>query len=345
MTKKNNKRYPFDIGYQYEKTDFNSFEDDSRIPEAVKEEKDTLLFLDQVGEQYYSTNEASKRKELKKHEFLSLSILEKEAEEKKNFLAHLGVKPNTLRYATKFKVWIFYIAIGLGGVAELLIYQNIAYESFSMPELKSYFIGFLVLLFTKFVQVAIQKNITSWVKENNLLFRSVHKILIFSLVLLVLINAVMMGVTNLNNIEKQKKIEKMEYVSSSIDDAQDYGENTSDLDAELSELEAELYEDENAFFVVAKYISIGLLGLLTIGTGAVLFVVADLNKDALSIKKKIQQLQDRQADLRANVPYYIDTYNELLSLQHEIIKSYGIKHFLEKLLSEKQEEALKIKSQ
>jgi hypothetical protein len=345
MTKKENNQYPFSIGYQHKKTDFNSYEEGSRVPEVVKEEEDINLFFSMIGEQYYSNHEASKRKKLENQNFLELTKLEKESEEKKNFLAHLGVNPNPLRYATKFKVSILYIVIGLGMVGEFFIYQNIAFESFAMPEVKSYFIGFSVLLFTKFIQVAIQKHITSWIKENNLLFRSVHKTLIFVLVGMVLINAVMMGITNLNNIEKQKKIEKMEYVSSSIDDAQDYGENTADLDAELSALEAEIYEDESWFIIAARYISIGFLGLISIGAGAILFVVADLNKDAISIKNKIQQLKDRQAELKANLPYYVDTYNELLSLQHEIIKSHGIKHFLEKLLSEKQEEALKIKSE
>lgn len=345
MTKQENNRYPFNTGYQHKKTDFNSYEEGSRVPEIVKEEEDINLFFSMIGEQYYSNHEASKRNLNAKLDLIEFTLLEKETEEKKNYIAYLGVKPNPLRYANKFKVWTYYIVILFGIVAEFLIYQNIAYESFGMPEVKSYFIGFLVLLFTKFVQVAIQKHITSWIKENNLLFRSVHKILIFVLVGLVLINAVMMGITNLNNIEKQKKIEKMEYVSSSIDDAQDYSESTSDLDTELSGLEAEIYEDENWFLIAAKYISIGFLGLITIGAGAILFVVADLNKDALSIKKKIQQLKDRQAELKANLPYYVDTYNELLSLQHEIIKSHGIKHFLEKLLSEKQEEALKIKSE
>jgi len=41
MTKKDNKtKYPYENGIQYTKEHFNSFEKDSRVPEAVKEEKD-----------------------------------------------------------------------------------------------------------------------------------------------------------------------------------------------------------------------------------------------------------------------------------------------------------------
>ena len=122
----------------------------------------------------------------------------------------------------------------------------------------------------------------------------------------------------------------------------EYGEDTSEMEAELNHLQAELNEKESPFFIIARYLSIALIGLLAIGCGATLFVFADLFNDALRLKKKLQKEKDRQAEHRANFEYFLTTYDDLLSLQKEILKLYGQKQFLEKLLSKQREQDMKI---
>ncbi len=341
MELNNDSSFPYTLGVQYKPEHSNSF-DAGRVPESVKEETDTLLHLKRIGEQYFKYTQAGKRENRKDYRLLPQTKHEQETEEKLNFLRHLQVKPNVLRFATTAKVWTNSIVVFLGMIAELFIYQSIAENAFNMSIVKSYFIGVLVLLFTKFVQVSIQKHIKYWIKENNILFRSVHKTLIFVFVGLIFLNAMMLGITNLNQINQLKKIEQIECLSSSIDESQEYGEDSAELETELNQLQAELHKDVNGFFTIAKFISIALIGLLAIGCGATLFVFADLYRDALKLQKDIQNLKDRQAELRANVGYFLTTNDDLLSLQKEILQMFGQKHFLEKLLSSEREKDLQI---
>ncbi len=342
MKSAENKEFPYNDGVHIKAENGNTFDKNSRIAEAVKEELDATLWLGWIGEQYYKLSEASKRKDLKKYKLKEQTSREKEAEAKKSLLQHLQVKPNPLKYASKFKVYFNYIVVILGMLAEFFIYQGIAENAFGMPLFKSYFVGFLVLLFTKFTQISIFKYIKQWIQEKNLRFRTIEKTVIFVFVLLILLNGLMMGITNLNEIDRGKKIQQIEYLSESIAESEEYGENTSEMETELAEIQSELNEEENWFSKIAKFISVAFIGLLSIGAGAMLFVIADLYNDALKLKNKLEKFRDRQAELHANFNYYLTTYDDLISLQKEIIQLFGQKHFLEKLLSPKQAESLKI---
>lgn len=336
---------PFQKGTQYTKEDFNSFEKGSRIPELVKEEKDYHLFSSELGIQYYLNTQASKRKERKNYLFLPQTKYEQEAAERNSFLQFLQIKPNALVFATKLKIWIYYVIVILGILAEYIIYQSIFENAFGMPVIKAYLSGFLVLLFTKFVQLSLQNHIKHWVKENNIKYRTIFKTILYVFIVLILTNAVFMGITNINEIEQQKKIADAEFVALSIADAEEFGEDVTELLAEQKQLESELNEDESLFFTIGKYLSIGLIGLLAIGAGAILFAMADLYQDALRLKARIQKLKDRHAELQANFEYFLTTYDELISLQREIVQLFGEKQFLEKLLSKQQETALKTPSE
>jgi hypothetical protein len=78
--------------------------------------------------------------------------------------------------------------------------------------------------------------------------------------------------------------------------------------------------------------------------GAVLFCMADLYNDALKLKKKIQKQKDLLSELRANLEYFITSYDQLIVIQKEVIQLYGQKHFWEKVLSKERVEELNIKS-
>jgi len=343
MEKKNDNEFPCETGTHFKTEHSNTFE--GRIPEVVQDETDALLHLERLGQQSQSYNEAAKRKNRKDYPLREVTQREQEAEEKKSLLMHLQVKPNALRYSSPVKVWTYYIVVLLGMGAEFFIYQSIAENAFGMPPFKSYITGMLVLLFTKFVQVAIQPHLKHWIKENNLLYKSVHKIVIFVFVGLILLNATMLGITNLHQINQTKKIEQIESLSTMIADAEESGEDTTELEAELNQLQGELGEKESGFFVIAKYLSIALIGLLAIGSGATLFVFAELYNDALQLKKKLQKEKNAQAEHRASREYLLTTYDDLLSLQKEILKLYEQKQFLEKLLSKQREQDMKIQTQ
>lgn len=338
MKNNSDPNFPLQQGIHSEASHSNNFE---KVPTAVQEEMDALLYLDWIGEKHYSNSQASKRLQIE-HQLLELSQKEKEAVEKKNFLQHLQVLPNPLAYTTKTKVWTYYIVAIIGMMAEFFIYESIFNNSFGMSATKSTLSGLLVLLFTKYVSVAIQKHIKHWLKENNLRFRSIHKIMIYSLAGLILLNAMLLGLTNLGQIQQQKQIEQMEYLSSSIEESAMYGENTSSQEAELDQLQQDANKDESVFFIIVRYLSITLIGLLAIGAGATLFVMADLYGDSLRLQKIIKKLKDRQAELKANFEYFHSAYKDLLSLQREIISMHGQKMMLEKLLSKEREKDLSL---
>jgi amino acid transporter len=325
-------------GIHVKATHPNHFE---QVPKAVQEEIQALNHLHRIGELNYSNSQASKRPKIE-HQLLDLSQKELESAEKKAFLEHLQVLPNPLAYSTITKVVTYYIVAILGMIAEFFIYESIFNNSFGMSSTKSTLSGLLVLLFTKYVGVAIQKHIKHWIKENNLRFRSLHKIMIFSLGGLILLNAMLLGVTNLGQIQKQKKIEQMEYLSSSIEESAESGEDTSSQEIELDQLQKDTNKDDNIFFAIARYLSITLIGMLAIGAGATLFVLADLYGDSLRLQKTIRKLKDRHAELKANFEYFNSTYNDLLSLQREIISMHGQKMMLEKLLSKEREKDISL---
>lgn len=335
-----NKEFPYAKGTLFESGDSNNFKG-GRIAEATKEELDKNLFLKWAGQQHYKYTSTAKKKK-KEQNLLDTTPLEQEAAEKKEFYQHIQVKPNPLAYATAVKVWIYYTIVILGMLAEFFIYQSIFENTFGMVGFKSYFSGLLVVLFTKFVQFAIQKHIKHFIKTSNLLFKSITKTAVFVLVGLVILNAVMLGITNLNQINRTNKIAQLGYLSSAVDEAIEFGEDTEALETELSQLEAELNEEESGFFTFAKLLSIGLIGLLAIACGAVLFAVADLYADVLRLQNKIQKLKDYQAELRANFSYFLTTYDDLVILQQGIIELFGQKHFLETLLSKEREDDLKV---
>lgn len=337
---KDNKEFPFAKGTLFQAGDSNAFEG-GRIAEATKEELDKNLFFNWVGQQHFQFTKTSTKSQ-KDYKLVDITPLEKEASEKNDFLQYLQVKPNPLAYATATKVWLYYIIVLLGMLAEFFIYQMIFENVFGMSLIKSFFSGLLVLLFTKFVQFAIQKYVKDFIQTSNLLFKSITKIAIFVLVGLVILNAIMLGLTNLNQINRTQKIEQIEYLSSAIDESKEYGEDSKELEAELNQLEGELNEGDSGFFALAKFLSIGLIGLLAVACGAILFAVADLYADALRLQKKIEKLKNYQAELRANFSYFLTSINDLTSLQQGIIELFGQKHFLETLLSKEREDDLKI---
>ena len=341
MKKNSDPNFPLQQGIHAEAAHSNHFD---KVPKAVQEEMDALLYLDWIGEEQYSKSQASKRLQTE-HQLLDLSQKEKEAAERKAFLEHLQVLPNPLAYTTVTKVWTYYIVAIIGMMAEFFIYESIFNNSFGMSATKSILSGLLVFLFTKYVGVAIQSHIKHWLKENNLRFQSLHKIMIYSLAGLILLNAMLLGLTNLGQIQKQKKIEQVEYLNYSIEESAEYGEDTSSQEIELDQLQQDTNKDDNIFFAIARYLSITLIGMLAIGAGATLFVMADLYGDSLRLQKLIKKLKDRQAELKANFKYFNSTYSELISLQREIISMQGQKMMLEKLLSKEREKDLSLPHQ
>jgi len=333
MKENNDPNFPLQQGLRVESSHTNNFE---QVPKAVQEEMNALLYLDWIGEQHFNNSQASRRTKTE-HRLLDLSQEELESAEKKAFLEHLQVHPNSLAYSTLTKVVTYYLVAFLGMIAEFFIYESIFNNSFGMTSTKSTLSGLLVLLFTKTVGFAIHKHIKHWIKENNLRFRSLHKILIFTLAGLILLNAMLLGLTNQGQIEKQKKIEQMEYLSSSIEESEEFDQDTSSQEIELDQLQQDASKDDNIFFTIARFLSITLIGMLAIGAGATLFVVADLYGDSLRLQKNIRKLKDRHAELKANFEYFNSTFSELLSLQREIISMHGQKMMLEKLLSKERE--------
>ena len=342
MKSTKSKEFPYHNGVQIKAENANTF--DGRIAESVKEELDVTLWLNWIGEQYYKFTEAFKRKKLKKYELIKQTERELEAEEKKSLLRHLQVKPNPLKYSSISKVYLSYAVVALSVFVEFLIFQNIAENTLGMSHFKSYCVGFLVLPFSKLISISTLKYIKQWVQEQNLLFRTIEKTIIFVFAVLILLNATMLGVLNLNQIDQQKKIAKIENLEVSIAEAVEYNEDSSQMESDLAKLQAELNGEDSGFLRVVKIISIALIGFLSIGGGAYFFVIADFYNDALKLKKKLKAQRDRQAEFQANLGYFLTTYDDLVSLQKEIIQLFAQKSFLEKLLSPKQSEALKIKS-
>ncbi|GEM_PF-3576469 len=338
MEQKTNQEFPYVSGTQFKDENANKYP--NSIPDIVKDELNLGLWLSWIGEQYYHSFEANKRIK-KAYHFKGQTRREKDAQEKNDFIQHLQSKANSLRFASKFKIWLLSFVVIFGVSGEFLIYVSIAENAFGLLPPKSYFLGMLAVMFAKFVQVVSMKHIKMWIKENNVLLRSIQKTILFVLVGLVFLNAMTLGITNLNQINQSNAIARVEYLSSSISEAEGYGEDTSALESELSALQAEL-NGESPFITTVKFIAIGLIGLLTMACGAVLFCMADLYNDALKLKKKIQKQKDLLSKLRADFEYYLTTYDQLLSIQKEVIQLYAQKAFLEKLLSPKRTDELKV---
>lgn len=268
------------------------------------------------------------------------TAIEKFTEEKMQLFATFHTEGNPLRTASRGKQLLCYFGAVLSMLAEYFVFRNIAENALGMLLIETYFVAFFSVVFTKFIQIVFQRRIKSWLKENSRKLRSLIKTLLYVFTILILINAVMAGITNLFNIDHQKKIEQIEILSQQIEQSQE--EDTSDLEVDLHEAQNDLTSGTSLFFLIARFCAVALLGLLAIVCGAVLWTMGDLYKDALKSQKRVKILSDKLSQVRANFHSYLQTFDDLLSLQKDLLMLYGQKAFLEKLMSTEQEKALKV---
>ena len=321
-------------------TDFkntNTF--DGSFPKSVKEETNLNLWLSLIGEQFYNSTQSAKRK-IKEYSLLPKTDFENFTEEKMQLLATFHTEGNPLRTASHGKQFLCYIGAIFSILAEYFVFRHIAENALGMLLIETYFVAFFSVVFTKFIQVVFQRRIKSWLKENSRKLRSLIKTLLYGFAILILINGLMAGITNLYNIEQQRKIEQIEILSLQIEQSQ--GGDRSALEADLQKAQNDLTETNNVFFLIARFCAVALLGLLAIACGAVLWSMADFYTDALRLQKRVQALNDKLSQLRANFHSYLQTFDDLLSLQKDLLVLYGQKAFLEKLMSKEQEKALEI---
>ena len=240
--KKSANSFPYDIGINIGKEEGNQFS--GRIDESVKKELDLTLSLQWIGQQALRFSAVCKKEKPSDKEFLSLTDIEKDYNNSKSFKQVLDIKPNLLRFTTTSKVVINYLIVLFGVIAEWFIYTSIAENAFAMPLFKAYFLGLLVVVFTKYVSLTISPNFKKWIREKEVLKRSLIKTTSFVLVILILINAGMLGITNLYQIEKINKITQLEYVSTSIMEGEENGEDVTALKLEADQLNNAISESE-----------------------------------------------------------------------------------------------------
>lgn len=330
--KKNDQDFPYSKGTHFTYNTTNQYDADARLSEPFKKQFDLEWELELCAEQAYDFSEASSRKPLDKKELKAKTVLEAEYEDRKNFMACLNIKFNDLRYATKSKVYLNYFIVFISMIAEYFVYQSIGDNYFSLGE-KSYAFGAIVLGFTKVLSLIFKRYIKDWFRQKNIYKRNSKSIIAFGLVILIIINACMLGIINLHQVKQNAAIQQMAMYSAAISEAELNGEDTTHLEEELAGIEAELNKKPNLLTRIAIVTGIGLLGLLTVLTGAILFVVAELYRDALNLKRKIKSLKNEQNILQANVPNYVKAYGEFLTLHKELIMLYAKKEYLERLIS------------
>lgn len=342
MKKKENKQdFPFTKGCNVKKEDANNFDVESRVAEVVKGELDLNLALNWIGQQYYDFSQAAKRV-AKKFEFIAQTENENELEQKQALRNNLQDKANTLGYVDKSKVRISAVLVILSMLSESVIYTNIGQNVFGLHLEEAILLACLVLVFVKYIGTIVSPYVLEYLKGSTLKVRTIQKTMLFVLVFATLLNSTFIGIVNLTEIQRKKKIEQMAFLTSSIAEIEEYEGNTNELQKELNSIQAELNEKENGFFYVAKFIAIALLGLLSISCGAVIYALFEFQKSSLKLKNSIAKLRDRKVILKTNLPYFINSYEQLISIQKQLIMLMGEKHFLETLLSKEKEEQMKL---
>lgn len=303
-------------------------------PQAEAERK-LNLELDIIGQEYLEQKEISSKKDIVKKELKPKSKTEKHHEKKREFFKILGLKPNALRFATATKKWMYFLLAMLGTLSEFFVYQSIAETAFGMSENKSYVVGLVVAVFTKFVAWAISRYVKEWFKRSNVFRRNLQKGVVFSLVILIFFNAGAMGYVNLQKIKKEEQIRHAQFLSDAIAEIEESesGEDAAELEAELAEVQKEIGAPDSTWLSFVKSLAITLISFLIIGAGAVLFAVADLYGDALRLKKTLERKKDELANNRARHINYHEIYNSLLSQRRELTRMYAQKEYLERLLS------------
>lgn len=316
---------------------------EGRVVDPVKDELDRQRWFGWIGDfhQLYSQDALPIKKD---YSLSPETAEEKQFSEKKLLKSNLQVKHNPLQYTNIVKVRILLFAAILSMAAEYLVFRNIAENALGMPRFEASIVGSFAIVFTKLVQVFINKYVKTWISENSLKARKVFTKLLIALVVLIFVNAFVAGISNIHNVNQQKKLERLEYVSSQIEMTEESGGDTEELQNEFKTLQED-YSKESGFFQIIKFLAIAFLGILAIGCGSVLWSVGDLYWDTLKLKKKLENLNEKLARTRSNFQYIQTTYDRLLMLQRDIIHLQGQKHFLERLMSKDQDESLKFSNQ
>lgn len=330
---KNEARNPIKKGLFIRKRDVNQYE--GAISEPAKEELNLNLELAIIAE------EELERKEFKSKVSADVKPLYTETDQEAYYKKRerlketLRQKPNALRYATEGKKRLLYVLIFFTMLSEFVIYQSIAENGFGIGEHKSYLIGFVAPLVTKYVAWCISRFIKDWVKTINIFRKNLLKIVAFVVVGLVFINVMSLSFVNLEKIKKENLIVKAERISDEIAEIEDegYAIDITDLETELAEAQAKINKEDSAFVWFMKVLALMLISVLVVAAGAVLFVVANLIDDAIRLKKKIAELKDRLAHITAKYKSGKKAFSSLLEQRRELIRYYAKKQYLERLLT------------
>ncbi len=286
---------------------------------------DTLTHFDglgKIGEGNYALS-ISEQKDSKEYKLIPKTQEEKVNEGRESLWASLNIRPNRLYAASVMKVFWSYFGAIAAILAEFFVFQSIAENVLEIDENKSYFVALFAVVFTKFIQAAFLPKIKEWIKENNTRLHNWFKTLLFLFVILILVNAITVGLNNIFDIDRTAKLENILFLQEENPDS-----------PELEQALADFQQNDNTLFSIVRLFAIAFLGFLAIPCASLLWALGDLYFEALKRKIEKIKLQKELSRIRSTFHYLIETHADLLSLQKEIICLFGHKTYYEKLMSE-----------
>lgn len=338
--KKENDNYPEHRGKEYVDEVQNSYV--GNIPSVIKEALNIRLYLAWQGSAF-----VMQRSEWKRNiqEFKLDPVEDREAVDiaKEHFKEDLGQEENLLAGATTMTVRKFNIIHLVALICEYLVFQNLGENLFQFSFYPSLFFGLIALVVTNSIFIKIKPFIVEWIRTNNYSLPTKIKrnlVIYCGIIIFFLVAA---GIANYYDKQSAKLESKHVTLTTKIAQFNQAQIDTKALEEERTLIREQIEKSNTPFSKFLKILAYAMIGFICVIGSAISDVFAQEAKRIVDVNEEIRQTDIALAQIRAEIKAINSTYPNIKSHHLEIIRSYGQKDLLEKLLTKNQCEPLQIK--
>jgi len=342
MTTKNDKntpRLPEHRGKEYIDNTQNRYV--GNVPGVIQEALNLRLYLAWIGSAFLLQRNEWRRM-IYPLTLISQSEKERNDLRKEQFKDHIGLKENALAGATKGLARKYSLSAIIGLMAEFLVFQNMGENLFGFSFYGSIVFGLVVLVITPSVIITIKPFINNWIRGNNYFLPSKIKKYLFLYCALILVLLITSGMANYFDKEYVRLQTKIQSTTREIRDFEEKNMDTKILQERREVLKTELEELDTPLARGLKIVAYAMIGFICVIGSALASIYAEESKRIVTVNQEILQIEKELSEIRAKIKHLNKTHSEIKRAHLEVVRMFGQKELLEKLVTPSQCKALKV---
>lgn len=342
-TKKNEStpRLPEHRGKEYVDNTQNKYT--GNVPGVIKEALNLRLYLAWIGSAFLLQRSEWKRM-IYPLTLISQSEKERNDLRKEQFKDHIGLKKNALAGATKGLARKYSLSAVIGLMAEYLVFQNMGENLFGFSFYGSIVFGLVVLVITPAVIITIKPFINNWIRKNNYFLPSKIKKYLFLYCVLILVLLITSGMANYFDKEYVRLQSKIQSTTREIHDFEEKNMDTKILQERREVLKTELEELDTPLARGLKIVAYAMIGFICVIGSALASIYAEETKRIVDVNQELLEVQQELSKTRAKIKHLNKTHPEVKRAHLEVVRMFGQKDLLEKLMTPNQCTSLRIES-